>query len=143
MKKIIYSLPDGRVAVVHPVINTHPEPEKITENEALERAIARLPAGVVFQVVDETSIPSDRTFRDGWKEGAGKVEHDMVKCREIHRGRMRIARAPKLAALDVEQLRGRNVEAEKQALRDVTADPRIDSATTPEELKAVWPEVLN
>ena len=143
MKKIIYSLPDGRVAVVHPVINTHPEPEQITEEQALERAIARLPAGVVFQVVEETSIPSDRTFRDGWKEGAGKVEHDMPKCREIHRERMRVARAPKLAALDVEQLRNKNVEAEKQALRDVTADPRIETAATPDELKAVWPDILN
>ena len=34
------------------------------------------------------------------------------------------------------------VAARKQALRDVTADPAIEAARTPEELKGVWPEVL-
>lgn len=86
-------------------------------------------------------VPSDRTFRNAWC-WTGKVDHDMEKCRAIHRDRLRVARAPKLAALDVAQLRGQDVEAEKTALREVTADPAIEAAKTPEELKAVWPAVL-
>jgi hypothetical protein len=32
-----------------------------------------------------------------------------------------------------------DVSRAKQALRDVTDDPEIEAATTPEALKAVWP----
>lgn len=34
------------------------------------------------------------------------------------------------------------IAAKKQALRDVTADPAIEAALTPEALKAAWPEAL-
>ena len=34
------------------------------------------------------------------------------------------------------------IEAQKQSLRDATADPAIEAAQTPEALKAVWPSVL-
>lgn len=74
---------------------------------------------------------------------------DMSKARDIHRERMRQDRAPKLAALDIAFQRA--VEAgestavvvtQKRALRDVTADPAIDAAQSPEALKAVWPDCL-
>jgi hypothetical protein len=32
-----------------------------------------------------------------------------------------------------------NIEAAKQALREAPADPGIDAAQTPDELKSVWP----
>ena len=74
---------------------------------------------------------------------------DMNKAREIHRDRMRAARAPKLDVLDIAYQRahetGSNtteIVAQKQALRDVTKIPGIEAAQTPESLKAVWPEVL-
>jgi|GEM_PF-1089096 len=95
--------------------------------------------------------PADRTFRNAWVLDGDKIGHDMGKAREIHRERMRAARAPKLAALDVDYQRAdeggkgedkARIAAKKQALRDVTKDPAIDAATTPEQLKAVWPAVL-
>lgn len=98
--------------------------------------------------VDEADIPTDRSFRNAWTRDGKTVAHDMEKCRNIHRERLRLARAPKLAALDVEYQRADeaddkaakvSIAKQKQSLRDVTADPRIDAATTPEELKAVWP----
>ncbi len=74
---------------------------------------------------------------------------DMTKAREIWRGVIRNARDPKLAALDIEFQRcleyGEDtspIVAQKGALRDAPQDPAIDAATTPEELKAVWPAVL-
>lgn len=74
---------------------------------------------------------------------------DMAKARDIHRDRMRQARTPKLAALDVAFQRAHEMSndtaaivAQKQALRDVTADPAIEAAQTPDELKMVWPEIL-
>jgi len=75
---------------------------------------------------------------------------NMEKARNIHREKMRAARAPLLAALDVAFQRAleqnantATIVAQKQALRDVTSDPAIEAAQTVEELKAVWPEVLN
>jgi hypothetical protein len=101
--------------------------------------------------IADADIPQDRTFRDGWALNGGKIVHDMAKCREVHREHMRAARAPKLAALDVQFIRAveagdkvaqAKIAADKQALRDVTADPAIEAAATPDALKAVWPDIL-
>jgi hypothetical protein len=74
---------------------------------------------------------------------------NMEKAREIWRDVIREARDPKFAALDVEFQRcvEENVDTtevvlQKEALRDAPQDPAIDTAATPEELKAVWPAVL-
>ena len=153
MKKIIYTRPDGGLSVVHPVINTHPVRENITEEEALQRAFAKLSSDAINpQIVEANVIPTDRTFRDAWSHGGDKVVHDMPKCREIWKDKLREIRAPILAVLDVEYLladeksdtilKGQ-IAIKKQALRDVTADPRIERSQTPEELKAVIPNVLD
>ena len=78
------------------------------------------------------------------------ISVDMNKARAIHRDRMREARAPKLAALDVAFQRAiedgtdtSSIVAQKQALRDMTTDPSIEAAQTPDELKLVWPEILD
>ena len=152
MKKIIYTLPSGGLAVVHPVINTFPKREDITEDQALDRAMKKLPADAIDpRVVDESAIPTDRTFRNAWKAGGGGIEHDMEKAREIHRDRLRVTRAPLLAALDVAYQRAdeagdasaKKVIAEKkQALRDATRDPVIDAAADVGALKAAIPAVL-
>jgi hypothetical protein len=150
MKKIIFTRPDGGLSVVHPVINTYPVREEITEDEALERAMSRIPSDAIgVQVVDE--VPADRTFRMAWVAGKGCIEHDMAKCREIHKENLRRLRAPKLAALDVAYQRAdeagdakakASIASQKQALRDVTADPGIASASTVQELAAVMPDAI-
>lgn len=100
--------------------------------------------------LDDTN---DQTFRNAWKDGPGlgKPDVDMPKAREIHRNRLRRMRTPKLEALDVEytradeagdQTKKQQVAQQKQALRDVTTDPAIDAAQTPDELKAVIPQAL-
>jgi len=75
---------------------------------------------------------------------------NMEKARNIHREKMRLARAPLLTALDVVFQRALEQNAnttvivtKKQALRDVTSDLAIEAAETIDQLKAVWPEVLN
>jgi len=74
---------------------------------------------------------------------------DMEKARDIHRDKMRVARAPLLTTLDVAFQRAleqnantATIVAQKQALRDVTSDPAIEAAQTVDELKAVWPDIL-
>ena len=75
---------------------------------------------------------------------------NMAKARDIHRAKMRDARGPLFASLDVAYQRATetgadtsSIVAKKQALRDVTSDPAIEAAQTTEELKAVWPSILN
>lgn len=101
--------------------------------------------------VDHTAIPADRSFRNAWRHDGASLSVDMPAARGIHRDRMRAARAPLLAALDVAYQRADEkgdaaakavVADRKQALRDVTADAAIDAATTPDELVAVWPVIL-
>jgi hypothetical protein len=107
--------------------------------------------GLYVSHSETNNAPTDRTFRAAWKASGGRVEVDMPLAREIHKARLRELRAPKIAALDVEYMRSLEngdaimqgeIAAKKQALRDVTEDPGIAAATTPEELKAVLPAAL-
>jgi hypothetical protein len=124
-----------------------------TELQWISRAAARsIPAGIPFEIVPDSSIPTDRTFRDAWRlDGVNGVQVDMPAAREIYRTRLREIRAPLLAALDIAFMRtletGDTAErlsiiAKKEALRAVTEDPAIDAAETPEQLKAVIPAAL-
>ena len=168
MKRVIFTNVDGGLTV----LNFAPEmfaPKSATRgalaNEdslALDATEAEVfawckakmvPADAIdVQEVDAAKIPTDRTYRNAWKtDGAGGVGHDMPKARDIHRDKMRDARKPKLAALDVEYQRAdeagnaatkSQVATSKQALRDVTATPEIEAAQTVDELAAVWPAML-
>lgn len=71
------------------------------------------------------------------------------KAKTIWKDKWRAARQPLLDALDVEFTRAleagdtskqAEVVAKKQALRDVTLTPI--PGNTPQEIKAVWPEIL-
>lgn len=77
------------------------------------------------------------------------IQVNMTKAREIKRDMIRAERDPKLKELDIEFQKALEtgadtsaIVAQKQALRDAPADPAIDAATTPEELKAVVPAAL-
>lgn len=108
----------------------------------------------------DSAYPEDKTFRNAWRDVTPEpvIDIDIDRAREIHKDKLRELRAPKLAALDIEMNRavlkelfngtGKATqvydlfEARKQALRDVTADPSISAAKTPDELKAVVPAAL-
>ena len=116
--------------------------------EIIAKRAAGSPQVLSWREIDPKDLPQDRTFRNAWKPD---LTVDMAKARDIWRDKMRRARAPKLAELDIEYqradeaadvVRKRDVARRKQALRDVTKDPRIEAASTPEALKAVWPEGL-
>ena len=70
---------------------------------------------------------------------------NMPKARNLHRDKIRIARQPKLEALDVEFQKALEISADtpsivskKQALRDAPADSGIESAADTDALKAQW-----
>jgi hypothetical protein len=71
------------------------------------------------------------------------------KAKVIWKDKWRAARKPLLASLDIEFMRAvemgdvvrqAEIASKKQALRDVTQTEI--SGNTPEEIKAVWPDIL-
>jgi len=73
------------------------------------------------------------------------IKTDMAKAREIHKTKIRIARAPKLAELDIEFQKAQetsadtsSIVAKKQTLRDAPAAAGISTAATTDDLKAQW-----
>lgn len=146
MRVIVYTQPNGIVAVCRPCISIG---ETLTEAEAEQRAWDRLPTDAINpEFRDPSTVPTDRYFRNAWKHD---LTVDMAKAREIHRGVLRRIRDPLMKALDAEYLQADEkgkpqdkaaVAAKKQALRDVTSDPAIEAAATPEELKTVIPPAL-
>ena len=73
------------------------------------------------------------------------IKTDMAKAREIHKNKIREARTPKLAELDIEFQKAletgastTDIVAKKQALRDAPADSGIVAASDEASLKAQW-----
>lgn len=138
MGQVIVWKKNGRVMVTSPAPGID-----------IDRAIRlSVPTGEPYQVVDAKDVPQDKAFRNAWTFN-GAFGIDMAKAREIHRDKIRTARKPIIADLDVKFMlaleKGQStadVAAKKQALRDAPADPAIDAAKTAEELRAVWPECL-
>jgi hypothetical protein len=90
------------------------------------------------------NVPQDRTFRGAWQFDGDAVEVNMTAAKTIHKDNLRAERAPEMDKLDVEFMRGLEqgvdvsaIAANKQALRDITKDARLDAATTPDALKAL------
>tara|TARA_Y100000768_G_C23506764_1_gene464023 strand:- start:55 stop:501 length:447 start_codon:yes stop_codon:yes gene_type:complete len=137
MSKIVYTNSDGTIAIIHPI-------------GSIANGLKAIPAGIsTYTVVEDSIIPSDRTFRSSWVQvGIGTtatVTEDMTKAREIHKTNIREARVDKLAALDIEYQRATETSADtsaivtkKQALRDAPAASGIATASNTTELKAQW-----
>lgn len=78
MRRIAYSRPDGKTAIVTPVINIKGEAEGFSEADAEKRAWDRLPKDAINPVwVEISDIPTDRTFRDALKPD---MTHDIEKA---------------------------------------------------------------
>ena len=74
------------------------------------------------------------------------IQVNMAKAKELHKGNIREARAPLLAALDIEFQKAletgadtTDIVAEKQRLRDITND--VDAMTTEAQLRSKMMEL--
>jgi hypothetical protein len=157
MKRIYLTLPDGRVRKISPSPSTleASQAKGETEEQYLAARMARakevgvIPEGADYVILDDSQVPGRGeldVFRDAWKLKRGAIEIDMPRAREVQKARLRRERAPLLAALDADWSRAvakgdakaaQEIEAQRQALRDVTIDPAIDAATSPDDLKAI------
>lgn len=134
---------DGSVAIMSLIAAGEWDDKRIADE--VERS--GLPSQpILWRRIDDGDLPTDRSFRGAWSDNGKAIVHDMPKARDIQRERIRALRAPLLAGLDAEYQRAdeaedkaakRAVALRKQALRDAPSDPRIDSADTIEQLKAI------
>ena len=150
MQQFLIKKADGSVAIMIAIDDTTCDDEIAKWHPDDQAKI------IGWEVLELEAVPIDRYFRNAWTHVAaaravGRVEVDMDKARNIHCDVLRRQRAPLLAAADVDYVKADEVgdepkkaeiRAYKQALRDVPADPRIEAAQTPDELKAIVPDAL-
>jgi hypothetical protein len=67
-KRIVYINPEtGILAVVIPAYTDGTRPDSDTEEELLQRIIAKFPEDLEYHIVSEEDILDDRTFRNAWE----------------------------------------------------------------------------
>ena len=132
MSRIIYTNSDGTVSIITPAGDVND-------------AIKDVPSGLSYEIVEDSVIPTDRSFRNAWKQNSKTIETDMTKAKEIHKAKIRTARVDKFAALDVEFQKAletsadtSTIVAKKQTLRDAPAASGISTAASEADLKAQW-----
>jgi hypothetical protein len=104
-----------------------------------------------WRAIPLVDVPTDREFRDAWKDTGTAIDHDMTKARAIYTTRLRAERDKALASLDAQwmQATGKNdkqaadaAETKRQSWRDAPANPAIAAATNVEALKAISKPVV-
>ena len=144
--KISITLQDDTLVIMSFITNDRNGYVKEPTDENINLEILKSNFGVVksWRRIQDSDLILDRTFRNAWRDINGKHEVDMPHAREIHKDHLRMLRAEKLIQLDGEYMRAdeennavkkNEIRLKKQKLRDITIDPRIESARTPEELK--------
>lgn len=151
--RIVYTRPeDGGLSVIIPA-HAAKDPYESELDFAQRIAAKDVPQDTSAVMIEAHQLPPHRHFRDAWKVNAtaSGVDHDMAKARNIHKAKLRIARAPALSNLDVAYSKAdesgdstlkSQVASQKQALRDLPESAAIESAATPEDLMALWPSSL-
>lgn len=138
--KIVFENPDGTVGVIHPSPHWAGDMDELAQKDA--------PDNVWYVVVEDESIPQDRTFREAWVIDWDKEipAVDMEKAKAITKNRLRVERKPLLESLDIEYMialeksdnkKIKEISEKKQVLRDITDSPLISTAKTPEDLKKI------
>jgi len=143
MKKIVYTNSDGQLCVVHPAPQAMLDGE--TEAEFVARIAAKdVPQGFVFEIVEASDIPTDRTFRNAWEIKSGLIEHDMTKCKTIAHERRRAKREQEFKPHDeviAKQIPGKDLQAAESARTAIRAkydamQAAIDVANSVDEIKS-------
>lgn len=137
MKQVIIFKDKNGVSVVVPV-----------GANKIEQLLNAVPEGAEHIVVNRSSIPKDRYFRDAWDIVGGKLVVDIDTAKEIQRDHWRKLREPIIKRLDLQFMKAlesgdekliNEVTAKKNALRDVTNTPLPNNL---KKIKATIPSIL-
>ena len=131
-QRIIYTNEAGGVSVVIPA-----QESGLTVEEIAARVV---PEGVAFEIVDVSSIPTERTFRNAWERSGKAIAHNITKAKGLAHETRRQRRADEFAPLDVEATipaKAAKAEAAREAIRQRYASMQaaIDAAKNVGEIK--------
>ncbi len=129
MDVIIYTQDNGVAAVIIPTTT-------------VANALKDVPAsvGAAYEVVDDSVIPSDRTFRGAWERSGATVVHDLTKCKEIAHELRLSKREEEFAPINIDiDDPADSHGATRTALRSKysTMETDIDSALTEGAIKTI------
>lgn len=140
--KIVYTNEKGIASIVIPSPNF-----KGSMKELASRVV---PAGISYKIIDDSTFPVERRYRDAWVLSGEKLDIDMPKARAIFLDNVRVLRNAKLSELDVEVVKAvekgestTSLAIEKQRLRDLpeTLSKDLEKCTTVEEFKDIKVEI--
>jgi len=134
--KIIYPDDDGGVNVITPA------PKWLAAGGSMEKLATKIvPKGKKYKIVEDSVVPSDRSFREAW-ENYESITTNLTKAKELTKTRLREEREPLFAAQDILFMKAQEsgsdttaIVKEKNRLRDITK--QADSASELDELKAL------
>lgn len=135
--RILFTNPDGSLSVVVP-----------TGEVPIEQVASKdVPNGVAYEIVSDSVVPADRTFRNAWKyDPTKKVDIDVPKAKVITHDKRRAKRETELSPLDKQinenianPAQVNAIEAQRQVIRAkyTAMQASIDACNTPAELKAI------
>ena len=125
--KIIYETPEGGVAVVTAAPGT-----------PIANLVSKVvPYGASWDMVEDSVIPTDRTFRDAWEKSGSTIVEDLVKVKAIATGTLRQSAIKVIDSYDIRNDLGEATAYNKAtivtAYQDCLAD--ITGYTTVAEVK--------
>lgn len=142
MQYIIYKQSDERIGILIPS-------DEYMKSHSIDELVKKDLNNTSDYIVKDSIDDIDLEYSDAYRLSNNIVSIDFNKFKEIHKDKWREARKPLLASLDIEFMKAvesgdsnkqAEVASKKQELRDVTSVEI--SGNSPEEIKAVWPEVL-
>lgn len=135
-QRIVYENLDTGIVVLIPA------PQALQSMTIEEIAAKDVPEGVEYKIIDADKIPEDRYFRDAWKLNEKSVSVDLQKARKVKMANIRALRDKKLKELDIETMKGNDVQPQKQVLRDLPDTLDLTQITSVEALKEFVPDEL-
>lgn len=125
-KSIIYTNENGGVSIINPPWINH----------TIEEIAAKdVPDGVDFEIVDTSTIPTERTFRNAWRKNGNAVQTDIPAAVEIAHTMRRAMRDEEMKPLDIQVTipsEANAAEATRQLVRTkyATMQTNIDDSST-------------
>ena len=139
MSKVIIYQEGDSVCVIYPTGSVPIE----------EVAKKDVPEGALYKIVDASTLPADRYFRNAWRFVQNRVDVDIEAAKKVQRDVWRRMREPKLKSLDLEFMQAleagnavqqKKVTDAKKKLRDVTLIPLPDDL---DGIRSTIPEILS
>lgn len=161
--KIVFINPDNSIGIIHPTQNPSVIKRVLQQDDDgnaseifIERfitidevALRDVPEGTPYHVIEDSELPDDYTFRDAWTHDGQILSVDLERAKQIHLSRIRSARIAKFEELgfplrldaDLEKsIIPQQTRDKLQTLRNIPQKLDLSAVSSPEELRAIWPE---